>query len=102
MTSLKLFHSKLKVIKARYNHNMEPLIKLSKHFLELDAIIPRGEYKDRCGKITGVSIKGSGELYGVIIPYRLLGNKNKFIVDSRPDARTFWKLSEVKAIRIRK
>lgn len=96
---LELFQTKLKVIKTRYNHNMEPLIKLGKCFIGLDAVIPKGEYRGRWGKITQVVIDANGDVCGIIMPYRMVGDTNDLILDNRPDARTYWRLYEVNKIR---
>jgi hypothetical protein len=99
---LSLFEAKLKIIEARYNHNMKPLAKLCEHFLGLDAIIPKGEYKGRWGRITEIVIDQNGNCLGIIIPYRVVGDTNDFISDVRPDARTYWDLFCIKEIRVPK
>jgi len=68
-------------------------------FNNYDAIIPRGIYKGRWGKIESARFS-QGEIVAMIRPYSLrVYEKGKLLWD-RADARTFWNLNEVKKFRL--
>ena len=98
----KKFKNKLKLIKKEYTNKLNPIKEKCKEFIGLSVRIPHGEYEGRWGKLTDIFINDKGELYGLIRPYRLKGDKKKLgeFLWERNDTRTFWKLSDVKEIKI--
>lgn len=101
MTDLEKMHTKVRIIKDRYTEAIKPLSSMCKQFKGLTAKIPYGEYKGRWGKITYVSLDDDGNVIAVIQPYKIKGQfKHRDLLWDRLDARTYWKLADVKAIRI--
>jgi len=100
---LKTFKDKLKSIKKRYIETLTPILKECKQFIGLSAIIPHGYYAGRWGKITDAFISDDGEVFVIIQPYRIKGDKKKLgeLLWDKYDARTFWKLSDVKNVKIK-
>jgi hypothetical protein len=97
MINLQEIKKEIKKIKEEYIKLIGNLKKRTKKFEGLIAKIPRGEYKNRFGKITSCIIDTDGEILVLIRPFRLRGKGDPLLWD-KYDARTFWKLSEVEEI----
>lgn len=59
--------------------------------------IPHGKFKRRWGEIENAHYS-SGEVVALIRPYRLKGSGDPLLWD-HPDAKTFWSLNDVPAIK---
>ena len=81
------------------NNDLEPIRKFMKALKGKSAIIPKGFYAGRWGKITG-STFSSGlhnflKIIIVIQPYNLT-TKNGDYLNDRIDARTYWDYEDIK------
>lgn len=93
------FHNKIKIIKNKYTDFKKPLLNKCREFIGLKVKIPEGMYKGRYGEISDCFIDERGNVRALIRPYRLRNPHiyGKFLND-RVDARTFWKLLNVKEV----
>lgn len=97
---LEIIKKEIEDIKKKYLDSVESVYNLLKKYDNLIVRIPRGEYKNRWGKITSITVNHTGDVLVLIRPIRLIGKrKGNELLNERPDARTYWKLSEVTEIK---
>lgn len=98
---INIFKKKLEKITCGWNDSIKPLEEKAKEFIGLKIKIPQGEYKDRWGEITHVTINNmNGTVYAVMAPYRIKkGRGDSELLYTRNDTRVFWPLNKVKEIK---
>jgi len=94
---IKELHKKIVEIQTEYKKSIEPLREKCSQFKIISAKIPHGEYEGRWGKVSNINLF-DGEIRALIRPYRLIGDRSD-VLNDRLDARTFWKLSDIKEIK---
>jgi len=90
--STKNLDKKVERLEVSFKERLETIRKEVEH--QKFAIVPRGKYKCRRGKIAGVSFCTHSGVTVLLYPYRL-DNPEEFVDHHSPDARTYWPYKEL-------